>query len=337
MNGIRVVLCGVGGVGRNVARLVLGRRGGEVVAAYSRNPDLVGADLGQLATGEAIGVTVTDRSTALATPADVLLIATTSFIAEVADEIAAGVEAGLNVMCTAEEMGYAWAIDPAFSADIDARARSAGVTVMGAGANPGYIYEVLGLALTGAASRVDRIEVRRVVDLSRFSHTVQRRLGLGFDPDEHAAGVAAGRIYGHIGYPHTMRTFARRFGTSVERFTETIDPIPAPAAIDTVAVPIAPGQSAGFKQVTSGYTGGDGDEPWFQATFLGHVDLASIDLAPEDSYNVIGDPNLHAVVRPGFNPQSTTMAVLVNMIPHVVAARPGLLSVTDLPIPAPWG
>lgn len=336
MSETRLVLCGVGGVGRNVARLAAGRRGLEVVAACSRNPDLVGADLGELATGEPSGVTVSDRASALAVPADVLLIATTSFIAEVADDIAAGVAAGLNVMCTAEEMGYAWAIDPAFSDDIDAAARQAGVTVIGAGANPGYIYEVLGLALTGAACRVDRIEVRRVVDLSRFSATVQRRLGLGFDPDEHAAGVAAGRIYGHIGYPHTMRTFARRFGRTVERFTETIDPIPAPEAIDSVAVPIGPGQSAGFKQVTSGYTG-DGDEPWFQATFLGHVDLASIDLAPEDSYNVSGDPDLHAVVRPGFNPQATTMAVLTNMIPHVVAARPGLLSITDLPIPTPWG
>ena len=336
MSEIRLVLCGVGGVGRNVARLVGGRRGARVVAACSRNPALVGADVGVLATGEAIVVTVTDRDAALATPADVLLIATTSFIAEVADDIAAGVDAGLNVMCTAEEMGFAWAIDPDFSADIDARARAAGVTVMGAGANPGYIYEVLGLALTGAACRVDRIEVRRVVDLSRFSATVQRRLGLGFEPDEHAAGVAAGRIYGHIGYPHTMRTFARRFGHTVERFTETIDPIPAPAAIDTVAVPIAPGQSAGFEQVTSGYTG-DGGEPWFRATFLGHVDLASIDLAPEDSYNVIGEPDLHAVVRPGFNPQTTTMAALANLLPHVVAAPAGLISVTDLPIPAPWG
>ena len=336
MSEIRLVLCGVGGVGRNVARLALSRPNLDVVAACSRNPALVGTDIGELATGEPIGVTVTDRDTALATPADVLLIATTSFIAEVSSDIATGVDAGLNVMCTAEEMGYAWAIDPDFAADIDARATEAGVTVIGAGANPGYIYEVLGLALTGAACRVDRIEVRRVVDLSRFSATVQRRLGLGFDPDDHAAGVAAGRIYGHIGYPHTMRTFARRFGRTVERFTETIDPIRAPEAIGSVAVPIGAGQSAGFEQVTSGYTG-DGDEAWFQATFLGHVDLASIGLAPEDSYNVIGDPDLHAVVRPGFNPQSTTMAVLVNMLPHVVAAPSGLLSTTDLPIPAPWG
>ena len=336
MSEIRLVLCGVGGVGRNVARLAGSRPNLEVVAACSRDPGLRGRDIGELATGEASGVTVTDREAALATPADVLLIATTSFIAEVAEDIAAGVAAGLNVMCTAEEMGYAWAIDPDFSADIDAAARQAGVTVMGAGANPGYIYEVLGLALTGAACHLDRIDVRRVVDLSGFSATVQRRLGLGFDPDEHAAGVAAGRIYGHIGYPHTMRTFARRFGRSVDRFTETIDPIPAPQAIDSVAVPIAAGQSAGFKQVTSGYVGDD-DEPWFTATFLGHVDLASIDLAPEDSYNVSGDPDLHAVVRPGFNPQATTMAVLVNAIPHVVAAPAGLLSITDLPIPTPWG
>ena len=335
MSEIRLVLCGVGGVGRNVTRLALSRPDLVPVAACSRNPALRGSDIGELATGTSIGVAVTDRDAALAVPADVLLIATTSFIAEVADDIAAGVDAGLNVMCTAEEMGYAWAIDPNFAADIDARARAAGVTVMGAGANPGYIYEVLGLALTGAACRVDRIEVRRVVDLSRFSATVQRRLGLGFDPDDHAAGVAAGRIYGHIGYPHTMRTFARRFGRTVDRFGETIDPIAAPAAIDTVAVPIAEGQSAGFKQVTTGYTGDD--EPWFTATFLGHVDLASIGLTPEDAYNVTGDPDLHAVVRPGFNPQVTTMAVLVNLMPRVVAAPAGLLSVTDLPIPAPWG
>ena len=334
MSEIRLVLCGVGGVGRNVTRLALSRPNLDVVAACSRNPALIGADMGELATGEPSGVTVTDRDAALATPADVLLIATTSFVAEVRDDIAAGVGAGLNVMCTAEEMGYAWAIDPDFADDIDVRARRAGVTVIGAGANPGYIYEVLGLALSGAACRLDRIEVRRVVDLSGFSATVQRRLGLGFDLDDHAAGVAAGRIYGHIGYPHTMRTFARRFGRSVDRITETIDPFPAPEAIDTVAVPIAQGQSAGFEQVTTGYSG---EEPWFTATFLGHVDLASIDLAPEDSYNVIGDPNLHAVVRPGFNPQATTMAVLVNMLPHVVAAPAGLLSITDLPIPAPWG
>ncbi len=334
MGDIRLVLCGVGNVGRNVARLAAARDGLQVVAASSRNADLVGADLGELATGQPNGVTVSDRAEALATKADVLLIATTSFIAEVAEDIAAGLEAGLNVMCTAEEMAYPWAIDPEFAAQIDAKAHQAGVTVLGAGANPGYIYEVLALALTGAATRVDRISVRRVVDLSRFSATVQRRLGLGFNPDEHAAGVAAGDIYGHIGYPHTMATFARRFGRSVDRVSETISPIPAQAAIDTVAVPIGAGQSAGFKQVTTGYSGG---EEWFTATFLGHVDLASVDLAPEDSYDIGGDPDLHAVVRPGFNPQFTTMAVLVNMLPAVVAARPGLLSVTDLPVPAPWG
>lgn len=333
MRTIRVVLCGVGGVGRNMVRVSRERPGIAIVAAYSRDPSLLGRDLGELAGGDPTGVRVSARDAALRTPADVVLIATTSFLRDVETDIRSGIDAGLDVICTAEEMASAWDMDATMAASLDAAARVAGVTVIGAGANPGYIYEVVGLALTGAVWRVDRISVRRVVDLSGFSAGVQRRLGIGFDPATFADKVRDHLVFGHIGFPHTIRTFARRLGVAVERIEETVEPILADRPITTTAVPVAAGESAGLHQRTTGIVAG---QPWFAAEFIGHVEPAAAGLEPKDSYEIDGLPNVRAAVSPGFNPQWTTAGALANILPLVVDARPGLISVTDLPIPTPW-
>ena len=333
MSAIRVVLCGVGGVGRNLVRVSRERPSIRIVAGYSRNDSLLGRDLGELSDGEPTGAHVVTRTRALATPADLLLIATTSFLAEVETDIHAGIDAGMNVVCTAEEMASAWETDPVAAGRIDAHARERGVTVIGAGANPGYIYEVVGLALTGAVWRVDRITVRRVVDLSGFGATVLGRLGIGFELGEFVDKVRDRVIHGHIGFPHTIRTFARRFGVPIERIGETIEPLFALDAIQTTALVVPAGRSAGLLQRTTGIVNG---EPWFTAEFLGHVDLGSIGLTPRDAYEIDGLPNVRGVVDPGFNPQLTTAGALANYLPLVVAAPPGLISVTDLRIPTPW-
>jgi 4-hydroxy-tetrahydrodipicolinate reductase len=82
---------------------------------------------------------VGDKESALATEAEVLLIATSSFLRKVEAEIHDGLRAGHDVMSTAEEMAFPWEVDAAAARSIDEHARAAGMTVMGAGANPGYI------------------------------------------------------------------------------------------------------------------------------------------------------------------------------------------------------
>src|SRR5438876_8706977 len=100
---LRVILAGVGRVGKDLTRLLSARPGYRVVAAYSRNPTLAGQDLGLLAGTRELGVNVSsERELALSQPADVLVVATTSFLRDVAPDIRAGVEHGLNVMTTAE-------------------------------------------------------------------------------------------------------------------------------------------------------------------------------------------------------------------------------------------
>ena len=52
-----------------------------------------------------------DLGTALSEPADLLLVATTSFLSEVVADVRAGIERGLNVITTAEEAAFPWFID----------------------------------------------------------------------------------------------------------------------------------------------------------------------------------------------------------------------------------
>jgi len=53
-----------------------------------------------------------------------------------------------------------------------------------------------------------------------------------------------------------------------------------------------------------------------------------------DYINIFGKPEIHMSTGPEIAGGIATMGVAVNMIPHVVAATPGLKSMCDLPVPA---
>ena len=159
MADVRVILFGVGRVGKDVARLLHARPGFQVVAAYSRNANLDGQEL--------FGIQITNhRHRALLVPADVAVIATTSFLRDLAEDIRAAVRAGLNVICTGEEMLFPWIVDRSLANDLDKLSREHQVTILGAGANPGFIFDALVLTATGAAWDVESIHGRRVVNCS---------------------------------------------------------------------------------------------------------------------------------------------------------------------------
>ena len=98
------------------------------------------------------------------------------------------------------------------------------MTSWAAASIPGFVFDALVLTLAGAAARVDRVEVERIVDLGRFSPAVQRRIGIGHTPESFAAGRESGEITGHIGFPQSMRVVAHALGRDLERIDSTIEP-----------------------------------------------------------------------------------------------------------------
>ena len=307
---IRVSLYGDGQVNRNVASIARRRSGVEVAGPFDRG----------------------ERAIALESGADVVVIATTSFLAEVGPDIRDAVRAGSNVITTAEEAAFPAAADPALAHELDQLAKHHGITVLGAGLNPGLAFDALVLTATGAAWEVDSLRVERVVNLSRFSSTILRRLGIGFQPDEFEHGIAEGTIHGHIGFPQSMRIAASAMGETLDRVDRTIVPIFSTTARQLQQLTIQAGESEGFHQH---YTGFVADRPWFEAVFTGHVAPEEYGVVPRDAIHVNGPTPVHMVIEPGFDPQISSAAVVANSFARVVDARAGWLTVADLPPATP--
>ena len=328
---MRVILAGVGRVGKDVTRLLSARPGYRIVAAYSRNPTLAGRDLGLLAGTRQLGVQVAlERDGALSQPADVLVVATTSFFREVAPDLKAGAERGLNVVTTAEEAFYPWLTDPALADELDRLASERGVSILGVGLNPGFIFDALLLTASGIAWDVQSIRLRRVVDVSRFSSTIQRRLGIGYSRAEFEAGVHSKSITGHIGFPQTFALLGRCFRQEVERVDKSFEPLLAERRFDGEQLAVEVGQTAGFIQRVTGFVDG---RPWIAAEFIAHVQPAAADLKSEDSIQIEGYNAVNLTISPSCNPQRGSAAMIANCIPRVIEARPGFITVSDLAIP----
>jgi hypothetical protein len=328
---IRLIFSGVGGVTKNLTRLLQTRDGIRIVGALSRNADYAGIDLGVHAGVEPLGVAIsTDRHHVFAQDADLLLIATTSFLDEVAVDIYDGIDRGLNVVTTAEEAAYPWSTDELASVKIDGAARRRGVSVLGAGLNPGFIFDALFLTASGICWDVEKISFRRVVDVSGFSATVQRRLGLGYSPEEFDAGVANGTVRGHIGFPQSFNLAAKCLGRGLERIAKQFEPHIATGASSGTELAIEPGQTAGFTQRVTGFHDND---PWIEAEFVAHVDLPLLQLQAEDTIDIEGSNPVRLRLSPGCNPQLGTAGMLASCIPRVVQAAAGFLTVADLALP----
>lgn len=332
---IRVALDGVGTVGRDFTRIAALSDDIEIVGACSRNPEYIGKGLAELAEREAqLPVVVASLEQAVAARPDVLIIATASHLAEVGDDIRLGVEAGCNVITTAEEAAYPWACDEELARELDARARAVSVTILGTGVNPGFAFDALVVTATGAAWDVSALEIERVLNIAGYSGPILRKLGIGFTSKEFQEGCASGAITGHIGFPQSMRVVARALGRTIEKIDRSISPLLSDVPLEVNDVAIAAGQSAGFTQRYVGFVDG---KPWFTAHLVAHVAPAQAGLTLRDLIEISGSVPIRMVIEPGLNSQKTVAAVVANSLGRVVDAHPGWTTVADLPPARPGG
>jgi 2,4-diaminopentanoate dehydrogenase len=274
-----------------------------------------------------------ERQKGLSSGADVVVIATTTRLRDVATDIEAAIRAGSNVLVSAEECAYPFAVDASLAQRLDRLAVDQGVSIAGCGLNPGLIFDSLVLTLLGAAPDDCRIEVRRTVDISRFGTTVLRRIGIGRSAEAFADGVARGEILGHAGFPQSMWVVAAAMGRSIDQISTELLPVITSTSIDLAdRFRIQSGESAGVDQTYIGIVNG---QRWFTCHFFGHVDLQGIGASASDSIELRhGDKLLHTMsISPGMPSQSGSQYMLANSVARIVDARPGWRTVAEL-VPA---
>jgi 4-hydroxy-tetrahydrodipicolinate reductase len=304
-----VSIYGAGQLGQGVARILVRRDGHSVRGPFGRD----------------------QRTPALTSGADLVLIATTTRLRDVIDDVRLAVASGSNVLVSAEESANPWLVNESLADTVHDEALAAGVTVVGAGLNPGLIFDALVLTILGAAPDNVDITVQRTVDISGFGPTVLGRIGVGISPEGFARGVATGDILGHAGFPQSMSVVGRAIGRSASTIDATLRPMVADHSITlTDGRTIDAGLTAGVDQT---YRAIDQGHTWFTAQFIGHVapERAGLHLSDVITVHCGGEIVQEVRATPCFPSQSGSQHVLANSVDRVIAARPGWLTVADLP------
>jgi 2,4-diaminopentanoate dehydrogenase len=323
---IRIVQYGLGPIGAAVARHVVEREGLELVGAVDIDPAKKGKDAGEvIGLGRPLGFPVTGTlSEALErTEAEVALHTTSSYFDLFQSQVIEILEAGLDVVSTAEELSFPWLDHPEAAAAVDDVARRAGKTVLGTGVNPGFIMDSLPLFLTAICQRVDHIEVTRVINASTRRGPFQAKIGSGLTVEAFEARMAAGRM-GHVGLPESVAMVFDTLGKKLVSYESNVEPVLAAGTVKTEHFEVQPGQVRGLKQVARAY----GEEGEFIAlTFIAALEAGQ----DGDTIKISGKPDLE-VTLVGTNGDLATVAIAVNAVRRVKAAPPGLVTMRDLPI-----
>jgi hypothetical protein len=329
---IRVIQYGLGPIGSAVARHVVERSGLELAGGIDIDPAKAGKDVGEVIgldrhLGFAVAEALPDSGTLARTGADVALHTTSSYLDVFKGQILELLEAGLDIVSTAEELSFPWLDHPAEAAEIDAAAKRAGKTVLGTGVNPGFIMDSLPLGLTAICQQVDHIGVTRVINASARRGPFQAKIGSGLTVEEFNARMAAGRM-GHVGLPESMGMVFDTLGKDLVHYESAVEPTVAQQPIKTDHVEVQPGQVQGLRQIARGYS----DEGEFMVlTFIAALEAGD----DGDTIEITGKPSLEVKLK-GTNGDLATVAIAVNAIRRVREAPPGLVTMRDLPIVTIW-
>lgn len=337
LSSIRVVQCGIGAMGKEIVRMLAKNPGVELVGAVDTDPEKVGHDVSTIADCETLDVQVSDDLDEVlgATEPHVVGYATTAATAEdMLDDVLVCLQSGANVISSNAGFFYPYHTDPVLARKVDRIARINDSSVLCTGLNPGFALDTLVVALTGVSASIDSIEASRTVDFSPYGAGVLEPGGFGLDPDTWERLRDAGDLAGHSSFEAQVRMITDGIGLDVDAVIEReFDPVIAAEYrhVQSDYQDIEAGEVAGFRQ---SYAALVDDEPVVTISLAAVVNPDASGLECGDRIAIRGVPNTTIETETPFTPGPTTWATLVNAIPTVINADPGLRTMLDLPLPS---
>ncbi len=323
----RVALIGLGPIGIEVGKALAAREDIVLLGAADSAPDKAGKPLAGLLDGAFPDVTVAASAAGLYAASassrgrgDVAVLCTGSRLHSMLPQIEEAIAAGLHIVSTCEELAYPELRHAPMARQIDRKAKEKGVAVLATGVNPGLVMDRLVLAVAGACVHVDSVKVTRVVDAAKRRGPLRAKVGAGLTRQEFADGVAAKKL-GHVGLSESAALIALGLGFPIDEISETIMPVLAEKETDGVA----PGRVLGLHQVALVRAGDEIKVALDLTMAVGAPD-------PADRIDIEGDPPLHVVAEGGFHGDRSTIGTVVNAVPFIIHAPPGLHNVVTLPL-----
>lgn len=353
MTKLRVVVIGTGNIGGIAVRCLQGRDDVELVGVWGRSQH-IGTDAGLLDTETPAGVIITDSvDDIFALKPDCAVMGL-----NVRDPVEAVkvngewhvklLEAGINVV-TASDGSLVFPPSHPDQAYVE-RLREAGVkggaTFYGNGQEPGFVDHMAMLATT-ISNTIKRITSYELFNYSMVQARAEMADIFGFDepPEKVAILEQPGAQLFVWGAP--LVNVADKLGYKIERFEELYEKRVAERDIEVGFGTIAKGKVAAVRIRSSAYIEGR------EAIVVEHVNRMCDDIAPDwkkaDGHGsmrieVEGDPNIVLECnigdrsKPeelGYDGYLMTVTRIVNAIPYVCAAPPGITHFRELPLTTP--
>ena len=346
---IRVAQIGTGNVGVHALKALITNPEFELTGVWVSSDAKAGKDAADLAgMGTPTGVTATtDLQQVLdAKPACVVYTALAdNRLVEALEDFKRILDAGINVVgSSAVFLQYPWDVIPAeMLAPIEEAARQGGSSLFVNGIDPGFANDLLPLALAGTCQSIQQIRCMEIVDYATYDSAAVMFdvMGFGKPMDETPMLLQPGVL--SLAWGSVVRQLGAGLGLELDSVEQSHIRVPAREDFSISAGDIAKGTAAALRFEVRGMVDGKA------AVVLEHVTRLRDDLCPEwpqpaqpgGSYRVevTGEPS-YALDLCLSSPNgdhnhaglvATAMRV-VNAIPAVVAAEPGIRTTLDLPL-----
>lgn len=343
---LRVVVWSTGTVGRHAIAGIDRHPALELVGVWVSNPDKDGRDAGRLAGLERdLGVrATTDRAALLALRPDCIVhcAMTDDRMFEAIDDLSEFVEAGINVVSSGPVLlQFPYGILPP---EMIERIERAPGSLHVNGIDPGWANDVLPLQLTSLSQRIDEVRVLEIADYSTYYQPVVMRDIFGFGDAVDAEKMLWQPGVLSMAWGAVVRQIAAGLDLVLdEPLVEKVDRRPAERDVSTVSVDVKKGTMGAVRFELTGTVDG------IARVVVEHVTRTAEDQVPEwprpaeggGCYRVVvtGEPSLkielsHHGEHGDHNVSGmiVTAQRLVNSVPAVVAADPGLVTALDLPL-----
>jgi hypothetical protein len=342
----RVVQWSAGNVGRLALRAIIEHPELELVGLLVHSDKKAGRDAGELAGTDPVGVrATTDADTVLALGADCVSYMATGDLRpdEAVADICRILESGTNVVSTSVvALVFPPSAPRRYTEPLEAACERGGTSCFTSGIDPGFANDLIPLMLSGFSKRVDSMRVMEILNYDTYDQPEVLFETMGFGtPLEHTPLLLAPGVL-TLAWGGALHAMAAGLGVEIDDIRETYEKW---AAIETFTVPsgtIEQGTMAGLRFEVQGIVGG---EPRIVVEHVTRMHDAAAPGWPQPSgqgsYRVLleGDPEIKVeleFVGEGGDHNAggllmTAMRVL-NAIPAVCDAPPGLLSPLDLPL-----
>lgn len=346
---IRVAQIGTGNVGVHALRSVTTNPAFELTGVWVSSDAKAGRDAGELAGLDvSTGVTATtDLDAVLATKPDCAVYTALADhrLAEALEDYRRILAAGINVVGSGPVfLQYPWQVIPEeLIRPLEEAAREGDSSLYVSGIDPGFANDLLPLALAGTCARIEQVRCIEIVDYATYdSATVMFDvMGFGGPIDEVPMLLQPGVL--SMAWGSVVRQIATGLGVELDEVVEIYQREPAPEDFEISAGRIAKNTAAALHFEVRGMVDGH------PAVVLEHVTRLREDLCPDwpqpaqpgGSYRVeiTGEPNYAmdlclSSARGDHNHAGlvATAMRIVNAIPAVVAAEPGIRTTRDLPL-----